>query len=101
MNLYMALLGAGLGMVMQVLILAVQNSVEFRRMGVATSGASLFRSIGVSVFGALFTHELMNRFASSSRPTCRRPMCTPRRGPCSGLPEGVLRGDGWCAWSAA
>ncbi|NNN24541.1 MDR family MFS transporter [Pseudomonas nitroreducens] len=65
MNLYMALLGAGLGMVMQVLILAVQNNVEFRHMGVATSGATLFRSIGVSVFGALFSHELMSRLVSA------------------------------------
>lgn len=69
MNLYMGLLGAGLGMVMQVLILAAQNSVELRHMGVATSGATLFRSIGgsigVSVFGALFSHELMSRLASN------------------------------------
>ncbi|WP_236235755.1 MDR family MFS transporter [Pseudomonas faucium] len=60
LNLYMGLLG----MVMQVLILAVQNSVERRHMGVATSGATLFRSIGgsvgVSVFGALFSHSLLN-----------------------------------------
>jgi hypothetical protein len=68
MNLYMGLLGAGLGMVMQVLILAVQNSVERRHMGVATSGATLFRSIGgavgVSVFGALFAHTLLDRLPS-------------------------------------
>ncbi|MDR0212255.1 MAG: MFS transporter [Pseudomonas putida] len=67
MNLYMGLLGAGLGMVMQVLILAVQNSVELRHMGVATSGATLFRSIGgsigVSVFGALFSHALVARLS--------------------------------------
>ncbi|NIF18742.1 MDR family MFS transporter [Pantoea sp. Cy-639] len=69
MNLYMGLLGAGLGMVMQVLILAVQNSVEPRHMGVATSGATLFRSIGgaigVSVFGALFSHDLLQRLAAT------------------------------------
>ncbi|MFJ4445290.1 MDR family MFS transporter [Pseudomonas sp. NPDC089422] len=68
MNLYMGLLGAGLGMVMQVLILAVQNSVERRHMGVATSGATLFRSIGgsvgVSVFGALFSHALLDGLPS-------------------------------------
>jgi len=68
MNLYMGLLGAGLGMVMQVLILAVQNSVERRHMGVATSGATLFRSIGgsvgVSVFGALFSHALLDSLPS-------------------------------------
>ncbi|MCG8293243.1 MDR family MFS transporter [Pseudomonas entomophila] len=69
MNLYMGLLGAGLGMVMQVLVLAVQNSVEPRHMGVATSGATLFRSIGgaigVSVFGALFSHWLLQRLAEA------------------------------------
>ncbi|GLO01719.1 EmrB/QacA family drug resistance transporter [Pseudomonas putida] len=68
MNLYMGLLGAGLGMVMQVLILAVQNSVELRHMGVATSGATLFRSIGgaigVSLFGALFSHSLLGDLGS-------------------------------------
>ncbi|HEV3430816.1 MAG TPA: MDR family MFS transporter [Paraburkholderia sp.] len=67
MYLYMGLLGCGLGMVMQVLILAVQNTVEFRHMGVATSGATLFRSIGGSVgvaaFGAVFSHGLHTRLA--------------------------------------
>ncbi|WP_396332565.1 MDR family MFS transporter [Burkholderia anthina] len=62
---YMALLGIGLGMVMPVLTLAVQNTVEFRHMGVATSGVTLFRSIGgsigVAAFGALFSHGLESR----------------------------------------
>ncbi|KVF97104.1 disulfide bond formation protein DsbA [Burkholderia vietnamiensis] len=62
---YMALLGIGLGMVMPVLTLAVQNAVEFQHMGVATSGATLFRSIGgslgVAAFGALFSHGLQSR----------------------------------------
>jgi len=52
-------------MVMQVLILAVQNAVEFRHMGVTTSGATLFRSIGgtvgVAAFGAVFSHGLNAR----------------------------------------
>ena len=56
--LYAAIVGLGLGMVMQVLVLAVQNSVPFEVMGVATSGSTLFRqvggSIGVSLFGAVF-----------------------------------------------
>jgi EmrB/QacA subfamily drug resistance transporter len=59
---YMLLLGLGLGLVMQVLVLAAQNAVDYRLLGVATSGATLFRqvggSIGVSVFGAIFTNEL-------------------------------------------
>ncbi|MPV66616.1 MDR family MFS transporter [Burkholderia sp. BE17] len=62
---YMPLLGIGLGMVMPVLTLAVQNTVDFRHMGVATSGATLFRSIGSSIgvaaFGALFSHGLQAR----------------------------------------
>ena len=61
----MGILGFGLGMVMQVLILAVQNTVEFKHMGVATSGATLFRSIGgsigVAAFGAVFSNGLAAR----------------------------------------
>jgi EmrB/QacA subfamily drug resistance transporter len=67
MYFYMGLLGAGLGMVMQVLVLAVQNSVAYKHMGVATSGAMMFRSIGgsigVAAFGALFTQGLHARLA--------------------------------------
>jgi EmrB/QacA subfamily drug resistance transporter len=55
-------LGAGLGNVMQVLVLAVQNSVKVTEIGVATSGSTFFRSIGGSfgtaVFGAILTHKL-------------------------------------------
>jgi MFS family permease len=74
-GLYMLILGLGLGMVMQVLVLAVQNAVEYRLLGVATSGSTLFRqvggSIGVSVFGAIFsnrlTHELATRLPRGVR----------------------------------
>ncbi|WP_246270678.1 MDR family MFS transporter [Paraburkholderia solisilvae] len=69
MYLYMGLVGCGLGMVMQVLILAVQNTVEFRHLGAATSGATLFRSIGGSVgvaaFGAIFSNGLASRLQTS------------------------------------
>jgi EmrB/QacA subfamily drug resistance transporter len=55
-------LGLGLGCVMQVLVLAVQNAVDYSDLGVATSGAMLFRSIGGAIgtatFGAIFSHEL-------------------------------------------
>jgi MFS family permease len=67
-SVYMLVLGLGLGMVMQVLILAVQNAVDYRDLGVATSGANLFRSIGGSVgvaaFGALFAANLANGLAA-------------------------------------
>jgi EmrB/QacA subfamily drug resistance transporter len=59
---YMVVLGAGLGMVMQVMILAVQNAVQRRDLGTATSAANFFRSMGgsfgVAVFGAIFTNRL-------------------------------------------
>jgi EmrB/QacA subfamily drug resistance transporter len=65
---YMVVLGLGLGMVMQVLVLAVQNSVDYQYLGVATSGSTLFRqiggSIGVSVFGAIFSTNLASELAS-------------------------------------
>jgi EmrB/QacA subfamily drug resistance transporter len=64
---YMLVLGMGLGLVMQVLVLAVQNSVDYTDLGVATSGATLFRSIGGSlgtaVLGAIFAGQLSGHLA--------------------------------------
>jgi EmrB/QacA subfamily drug resistance transporter len=60
-------LGIGLGMVTQVLVLAVQNGVDHEHLGVATSGAVLFRSIGgavgVALFGAIFANALQRPLA--------------------------------------
>ncbi|AWK08343.1 EmrB/QacA family drug resistance transporter [Streptomyces spongiicola] len=59
---YFFVFGSGLGLVMQVLVLAVQNAVGYEDLGVATSGATFFRSIGasfgVALFGTLFTGRL-------------------------------------------
>ncbi|AXE22745.1 MFS transporter [Streptomyces globosus] len=56
---YMAILGAGLGFLMQITMLVAQNSVEMKDMGVASSTATLFRtlggSFGVALMGSLFT----------------------------------------------
>ena len=64
---YMFVLGLGLGLVMQVLVLAVQNAVEYSQLGVATSGATLFRSVGgsfgASVLGAVFANQLAGNLA--------------------------------------
>jgi predicted MFS family arabinose efflux permease len=63
-----AVLGLGLGMVMQVLILAVQNSVDYSVLGVATSGSTMFRqiggSIGVALFGTIFASRLHTELAA-------------------------------------
>jgi EmrB/QacA subfamily drug resistance transporter len=60
-------LGLGMGMVMQVLLIAVQNSVDYERLGVATSGTMLFRSLGgalgVALFGAIFANRLHAQLA--------------------------------------
>ena len=53
-SVYMLVLGLGLGMVMQILVMAVQNAVAYEQLGVATSGTTLFRSIGGAVGAALF-----------------------------------------------
>ncbi|MCC3264728.1 MDR family MFS transporter [Arthrobacter gengyunqii] len=56
-GIYMAVLGAGLGMLMQNLVLVVQNSIEVKNLGVATSAVTFFRSlggtVGVSVLGSV------------------------------------------------
>jgi EmrB/QacA subfamily drug resistance transporter len=68
----MAILGLGLGMVMQVLVLAVQNAVDFRDLGAATSGVTFFRAMGsvfgVALFGGLFTSRLTAHLAALHLP---------------------------------
>jgi len=66
---YMLVLGVGLGFTMQVLVLAVQNAVPYSQLGVATSSATLFRSIGGSlgtaILGAIFANRLADELAST------------------------------------
>ncbi|MGW4320880.1 MFS transporter [Streptomyces sp. NPDC004684] len=61
-SLWMAVLGAGIGLVMPVLVLAVQNSVRPADLGTATSANNYFRqiggSVGAAVFGTLFAGRL-------------------------------------------
>src|SRR3546814_14769831 len=64
----MLVLGLGIGMVMQVLVLAMQNASEPQDMGVVTSSANFFRSLGgsmgISVFGAIFASLLADRLGA-------------------------------------
>ncbi|WP_330306432.1 MULTISPECIES: MDR family MFS transporter [unclassified Streptomyces] len=63
-GLYMAVLGAGMGCLMQITMLVAQNSVEMKDMGVASSSTTLFRtlgsSFGVAIMGALFNHRVQD-----------------------------------------
>jgi hypothetical protein len=57
----MLLLGLGMGLVMQVIVLTVQNSVDYRDMGAATAGVNFFRSMGGALGVAIFGSVLANR----------------------------------------
>ena len=76
-GLYMLVMGLGIGMVMQVLVLVAQNAVDYRNLGVATSGSTLFRqvggSIGVAMFGAIFANQLATNLAEKIPPGAQLP----------------------------
>ncbi|MFG2804243.1 MDR family MFS transporter [Streptomyces massasporeus] len=61
-SLYMFVLGSGIGLCMQVLTIAVQNTVDYADLGTATSGVTFFRTLGSSfgtaVFGTIYTNAL-------------------------------------------
>ncbi|MEU9731868.1 DHA2 family efflux MFS transporter permease subunit [Streptomyces sp. NPDC048002] len=63
-GLFMAVVGLGLGCLMQVTMLVAQNSVEMKDMGVASASSTLFRtlgsSFGVAIMGALFTGRVQD-----------------------------------------
>jgi EmrB/QacA subfamily drug resistance transporter len=64
-SVFLFVLGAGIGLCMQVLVLVVQNTASFTDLGVATSGVTFFRTIGSSfgaaIFGSLFANFLAGR----------------------------------------
>nr|WP_245905779.1 MDR family MFS transporter [Mycolicibacterium palauense] len=64
-SVYLFVLGTGIGLCMQTLVLTVQNTASFDDLGVATSGVTFFRTIGSSfgaaIFGSLFANFLADR----------------------------------------
>jgi MFS family permease len=66
--LWLLIVGMGLGMVTQVLIIAVQNSTRYEELGVATSGTTLFRlmggAVGTAVLGAIFSARFTSLVAA-------------------------------------
>ena len=75
----MLVLGVGIGLSMQVLTIIVQNTVEYRDLGVATSGVTFFRtmgsSFGAAVFGTIYANHLAPNLAKAVAP----PVPTRRR----------------------
>ncbi|MFE5301086.1 MDR family MFS transporter [Streptomyces sp. NPDC056632] len=66
-SLYMFVLGVGIGLCMQVLTIAVQNTVDYADLGTATSGVTFFRTLGSSfgtaVFGTIYANSLKPNLA--------------------------------------
>ena len=62
LSVYAILVGAGLGLSMQTIVIALQNSVDFQDMGVATSSNTFFRSLGgafgTAIFGTIFSNRI-------------------------------------------
>jgi EmrB/QacA subfamily drug resistance transporter len=69
---YMLVIGIGLGLAMQPLILAVQNALELKDMGAGTATATFFRSLGGSVGVAALGAVLSNKLASELSPLVAR-----------------------------
>ncbi len=87
-SLYLLVFGVGIGATVQVLVIAVQNAIDYADLGAGTSGVTFFRSIGASfgtaAFGAIFDHALWpscrRRFMRLSFPPTRHrsgPSCSP------------------------
>ncbi|MEU9636255.1 MDR family MFS transporter [Streptomyces tendae] len=95
-SLYMFVLGTGIGLSMQVLTIAVQNTVEYSDLGTATSGVTFFRTLGSSfgtaVFGTIYANSLgpnlRDGVAAAARTGAADPSVIARA---STSPEGVHR----------
>ena len=101
---YMLVVGIGLGLVMQVLVLIVQNDARPQEMGVVTSTATFFRSVGgsfgVALFGAVFSSRLAGELSAAPGRGRRSTRRRRRDRPCEGaraaarcacrLPPGLL-----------
>jgi EmrB/QacA subfamily drug resistance transporter len=68
-SLFLLVLGAGIGLIMQILTLVVQNTVDYSDLGTATSGVTFFRtlggSFGASIMGSIFSNGLKTRLATA------------------------------------
>ncbi len=69
LNAYFFILGLGLGFILQVLVIAVQNSADYADLGAATSGNTFFRTIGgafgVAICGSIFSNRLRTELAAA------------------------------------
>ncbi len=77
LDLYFVMIGLGLGLCMQTLLIAVQNTVPAKDMGVATSSATFFRqmggTLGVAVFLSLLFNSLPDKIAAAFQSAAGNP----------------------------
>src|SRR5579863_10130481 len=75
-SIYMVVVGLGVGLVMQVLVVVVQNSVPYEQLGTATATATFFRTIGgalgVSALNAVFNNRLFSALSKDHLPPSAR-----------------------------
>ncbi|WP_238164173.1 MDR family MFS transporter [Kribbella pittospori] len=68
-SLFMLVLGVGIGLCMQILVIIVQNTCDYRDLGVATSGVTFFRALGSSfgaaIFGAIYSAHLEDKLPAA------------------------------------
>jgi EmrB/QacA subfamily drug resistance transporter len=95
LSIYMAVLGVGVGMLMQNLVLAAQNDVPAHELGVTTSVVTFFRSmggaIGVSALGAVLANRVASLTAERLGPAATAGGGSAEVPDLSTLPEPVLR----------
>ncbi|GAA3374807.1 MDR family MFS transporter [Streptomyces racemochromogenes] len=93
-SVYMFVLGAGIGLCMQVLTIAVQNTVDYADLGTATSGVTFFRTLGSSfgtaVFGTIYAGSLEPELNAAIAEAARATSADPARiGAAAQSPQGV------------
>ncbi|QFR01529.1 MFS transporter [Streptomyces phaeolivaceus] len=95
-SLYMFVLGTGIGLCMQVLTIAVQNTVDYADLGTATSGVTFFRTLGSSfgtaVFGTIYANTLAPKLSAAVEEAARTGVAEPAAiARASQSPEGLHR----------
>ncbi|MGW5847366.1 MDR family MFS transporter [Streptomyces sp. NPDC055254] len=93
-SLYMFVLGTGIGLCMQVLTIAVQNTVDYADLGTATSGVTFFRTLGsafgTAVFGTIYANSLGPGLEAAVAEAARATGADPAQlGAAASSPQGV------------
>ncbi|SDD05847.1 MDR family MFS transporter [Glycomyces harbinensis] len=93
-SVYMLVFGLGLGLAMQVLTIAVQNTVPYAQLGAATSGVTFFRTVGstfgTAIFGTLFTNHSTPLLAAAYAETGIDPAAVASPGALHELPDELI-----------